>query len=260
MDNVSSPDFASDKEGLLRGLKFGTPDMDKIIKHIKPTLCVFDPVQGFVPPEINMGSRNAMRDCTAPLISLGEETGTTFLVICHTNKRKGASGRDRIADSADLWDVSRSVIMMGFTDEQGIRYLSNEKNNYTKLQETILFKVTDEGHVEKTGSTWKRDREYQGEHALSTGRPKMDDCKEWVFNELVIAGGKIKTKDLDEKAKATGYSIQTYKTAKTEMRSEGLIDFEASGSARMGNREWYTIIPVDKSMEQLPENTPVPFK
>lgn len=31
------------------------------------------------------------------------------MVICHTNKRKGAFGRDRIADSADLWDIARSV-------------------------------------------------------------------------------------------------------------------------------------------------------
>ncbi len=258
MENIITPDFVADKDGLLRGLKFGTPEMDKIIKYIKPTLCVFDPVQGFVPPEINMGSRNAMRDCMAPLISLGEETGTTFLVVCHTNKRKGASGRDRIADSADLWDVSRSVIMAGFTEEQNIRYLSNEKNNYDKLQETILFTINEKGQVERTGSTWKRDRDYQMEHTVSTSKPKMDDCKAWIFEELAMAGGSIKTKELDEKAQAAGYSVKTYKAAKTEMKNEGLIDFRpvTVGTGRNA-REWYTVIPTD--MQELPNDIPVPF-
>ena len=35
----------------------------------------------------------------APLISIGEEINTTALIVSHTNKRKGAYGRDRIADS-----------------------------------------------------------------------------------------------------------------------------------------------------------------
>ena len=145
LENIITPDFLADKDGVLRELKFGSAEMERFIRYFKPVLCIFDPVQGFVPPDINMGSRNAMRDCMAPLISLGEECGTTFLVICHTNKRKGASGRERIADSADLWDISRVVMMAGYTEDQGIRYLSNEKNNYAQLQETILFSIDDSG-------------------------------------------------------------------------------------------------------------------
>ena len=141
--------------------------MERFIKHFKPALCVFDPVQGFVPPDINMGSRNAMRDCMAPLISLGEEYGTTFIVVCHTNKRKGAWGRDRIADSADLWDVARSVMMSGFTEEREVRYISNEKNNYAQPQETILFSVNDDGQIQQEGTSWKRDKEYMADFATA---------------------------------------------------------------------------------------------
>ena len=129
MDNIITPDFAMDRTGLLRSLNFGTEEMDRVLRYLKPVLCIFDPVQGFTPPKVNMGSRNEMRDCMAPLISIGEDIGTTALIVCHTNKRKGAYGRDRIADSADLWDISRSVMMAGFTEDQGVRYLSNEKNN-----------------------------------------------------------------------------------------------------------------------------------
>lgn len=60
-----------------------------------------------------MGDRNAMRQCLEPLIGYGDKYGTTFLIIEHTNKQSGVYGRRRIADSADIWDISRSVLIVG---------------------------------------------------------------------------------------------------------------------------------------------------
>ena len=42
-----------------------------------------------------------------------------FLIIEHANKQSGVWGRKRIADSADIWDISRSVIMAGKPMKQG---------------------------------------------------------------------------------------------------------------------------------------------
>ncbi len=81
LSNIITPDFSRDTDGILRRLKFGSSEMEEFIQRYMPALCVFDPLQGFVPPNINMGSRNAMRDCMAPLITLGEITGTSFLVV-----------------------------------------------------------------------------------------------------------------------------------------------------------------------------------
>ena len=230
MANIITPDFASDTSGRLRKLKFGSAEMEQFVRYYHPALCVFDPLQGFVPPDINMGSRNAMRDCMAPLITLGEETGTTFLVVCHTNKRKGAFGRDRIADSADLWDVSRSVLMMGYTEDKGVRYLSHEKSNYSELQETRLFSIDRSGIIHPEGTTWKRDREYMAEALNNVSAPKREDCKEWVLNTLDDAGGSIPSKDLEEKAKAEGYSFRTLRRAKDELKKDGEIKYYQTGS------------------------------
>lgn len=239
MGNIITPDFLADKDGVLRGLKFGTSDMECFVRYFRPALCVFDPVQGFVPPDINMGSRNAMRDCMAPLISLGEETGTTFLVVCHTNKRKGAYGRDRIADSADLWDISRSVLMAGYTEDQGVRYLSNEKNNYSQLQDTLLFTINENGQARPEGTTWKRDREYTQEASFNSAAPKREDCKEWVLQELDEAGGAMPSKDLEDRAKLAGYSFRTLRRAKDELKTSGAVKYFATGSARGGDRTWH---------------------
>lgn len=237
MSNIITPDFLADKEGVLRGLKFGSQEMERFVRHFRPALCVFDPVQGFVPPDINMGSRNVMRDCMAPLISLGEDTGTTFLVVCHTNKRPKASGRDRIADSADLWDVSRSDLMAGYTEDQGVRYLSNEKNNYAQLQETLLFTIDENGQAQAEGTSSKRDREYTQEAAVSISAPKRDDCKEWILNELDEAGGAMPSKELEGKAHLAGYSFRTLRRAKDELKQTGAVKYFQTGGGK--DKAWH---------------------
>ena len=159
--NIIAPDPALDDGGCLRGLKFGEPLLEEVIKQYRPALCIMDPVQGYVPANVNMCSRNAMRDCMSTLTGLGEQTGCAFLVVCHSNKRRGASGRDRISDSSDLWDIARSVIMAGYDpSEQGLRYLANEKNNYASLQETVLFRMTENGLPEHAGFSEKHDRDF----------------------------------------------------------------------------------------------------
>ena len=255
MSNVITPDFLADKDGVLRGLKFGTNEMERFIKHFRPSLCVFDPVQGFVPPDINMGSRNAMRDCMAPLISLGEETGTTFIVVCHTNKRKGAFGRDRIADSADLWDVSRSVMMAGYTEDQGVRYLSNEKNNYCELQETLLFSIDSDGQAQAEGTSWKRDREYTQESAANVSAPKREDCKDWVLHELDEAGGAMPSKDMDDKATLAGYSFRTLRRAKEDLKKTGEIKYFQTGGGK--EKTWH--IQKASVFTELPDDTETPW-
>ncbi len=223
MKNIITPDFVGDRSGLLHKLKFGTPDMEKVLRAFRPALCIFDPVQGFTPPKVNMGSRNEMRDCMAPLISIGEEINTTALIVSHTNKRKGAYGRDRIADSADLWDIARSVMMAGYTEDQGIRYLSNEKNNYSQLQETILFTIDSDGQIQKDGTSWKRDREYIQGAEIARAAPMREDCKAFILQTLEEAGGAMPTAELEEKVKTAGYTFTSMKRAKKELKAEGAI-------------------------------------
>ena len=254
MKNIIAPDFAGDKDGFLRGLKFGSKDMEKFVRNYKPALCIFDPVQGFVPPDINMGSRNAMRDCMAPLVALGEETGTTFLVVCHTNKRANEWGRKRLSDSSDLWDVSRSVVMLGFTDDEGIRYLSNEKNNYTNLQKTVLFSIDEAGNIRKEGTSWKRDREYVQSASASISPTKRADCKEYILSELDAAGGSMRIKELDAKSKAEGYANSTLRRAKEELKRDKLIHYFQTGAAQ--DKTWFV---GRTSFVGLPDDTEIPW-
>lgn len=259
MSNIITPDFVGDKDGMLHKLKFGSPELSNVLRHFRPIFCIFDPVQGFIPPRVNMGSRNEMRDCMAPLITLGEEINVTSLVICHTNKRKGAYGRDRIADSADLWDIARSVMMAGFTEDQGVRYLSNEKNNYAQLQETVLFSIDGDGQIVREGTTWKRDREYIQDAVSAGAAPNREDCKAFIVKVLSEQpGSAMPTHELDDAAGRAGYSFTAVKRAKQELKRENAVQYFATGSARDGSRVWHIRLVRD-DFQPLPDSTPVPF-
>ena len=232
-------DLVEDKKGLLRNFKFGSAELERFVCEHRPKICVFDPIQAFLPSKVNMGSRNEMRDCLAPLIALGEKTGTTFLLVCHTNKRKGASDRSRISDSADLWDISRSVLMMGYTDEEGIRYLSHEKNNYGEKQKTILYSIDHNGRIVKEGTSLKRDRDYMSMSPTDKKPNRVEECKKTILKLLGDAKDHIMlSKDLREQVHRANFKEATYNRASSDLSDDCRI---AKREVYInGKRAWYT--------------------
>lgn len=200
-------------------VKFNSPFLEAILKEYCPALCIFDPIQAFVPPDIRMGDRNAMRNCLAPLIGYGEKYGTTFLIIEHANKQSGVWGRKRIADSADIWDISRSVIMAGETNRDGIRYLSHEKSNYDQTRQTVLYSIEDEVICFK-GYTSKKDKDFVTEAVHETrGVQPRQEAKEFILDFL--KDGEKEVAELDEMAKVNDISKNAMREAKSELRQEG---------------------------------------
>ncbi len=111
-------------------LNFDGDLLKGIIETNRPDTVIYDPVQAFVPANLRMGDRNAMRKCFSPLIGYGETYKTTSIIIAHANKQSNVWGRKRIADSSDIWDASRSVLMVGTVpNSEGLRYISHEKSN-----------------------------------------------------------------------------------------------------------------------------------
>ena len=263
MSNIIAMDFSQydyTNDSFPESISFASPELKAAITEIKPALCIFDPVQGFIPSDINMSSRNAMRNTLAPLIPIGEQFGTTFLIVCHSNKRKGASGRDRIADSADLWDISRSVLMAGYTQDKNVRYLSNEKNNYAPLSKTVLFKINRLGLAESVGTSDKRDRDFTAEAMKlcteTKAAPQRDNCREFILETLkACEDGKIKSSELKQLASDEGYNPTTLQRAKCELRENNTITVERDGGK---NGVWYT--KLSDTFTVLPQWEVTPFE
>lgn len=231
LENIFSIDIADDR---FQDIKFNSPFLEQLLAKYRPALCIFDPIQAFVPPDIKMGDRNSMRSCLAPLIGYGEKYGTTFLIVEHANKQSGVWGRKRIADSADIWDISRSVIMAGETNDQGIRYLSHEKSNYGQTGDSILYSIENEV-IQFKGYTNKKDKDFVTEvDYTSRQAPQREEAKDFILDFL--KDGEKEVSELDEMAFAMSISKNTLGRAKSDLRNEGKIK---SWSVGFKPKKWY---------------------
>lgn len=204
-------------------LNFDGDLLKGIIETNRPDLVIYDPVQAFVPANLRMGDRNAMRKCFTPLIGFGETYKTTSIIIAHANKQSGVWGRKRIADSSDIWDSSRSVLMTGVVpDSGGIRYITHEKSNWGKLEESVLFELEDGVPIFKS-YTKKKDREFiLDESRKKNVAPAAEDAKEFIL-ETLKEHGQMEVKELDELAKVSGISANALKNAKAALRKENTV-------------------------------------
>lgn len=232
--NILTIDIADER---FQDIKFNSPFLEQLLNEYRPALCIFDPIQAFVPPDIRMGDRNAMRSCLSPLIGYGEKYGTTSLIIEHANKQSGVWGRKRIADSADIWDISRSVIMAGETSEDGIRYLSHEKSNYGQTGGTVLYAIVDEV-IEFKGYTTKKDKDFVTEtDFVSRQKPQREEAKEFILEFL--KDGEKEVSELDDMAKAMSISANSIKNAKAELKRDGKIKYRTVSLGRGQGTKFY---------------------
>lgn len=151
----------------------------------------------------------------------------TSLIVVHTNKKQGVFGRNRIADSADVWDIARSVMIVGSVPGSNERYLSQEKSNYGPLSQTVLFNIGEKG-AEFTGFSDKHDADYVGMRDYERRQaPQRADAEQFIIDFL--NNGKKTTAELDESAEAAGISKNTLSRAKTELRKKKILGSKAEG-------------------------------
>ena len=233
--------FVSLENEHFKDIKFTSPLLEDLIREVKPTLCVFDPVQSFVIGK--MGERNVMRqhlDCLTRLSQLYE---VTFLIIAHTNKKQTLSARDKVSDSSDLWDKSRSVLLIGNTNEEGIKYLSHEKCNYHALCDTFLFSIDEAGIIIPKGTTKKRYEDFASESFKEKPSIVRDEAKDFIKSAL--SGGEIPVNELMDNGKALGFSKATLERAKKELKDQDCISYRKVASGPNMGVKWYIYLKGD---------------
>ena len=242
MDLVYTIDQQTADAGVRKNIFLGSETVEMIIDRIRPCICIFDPVQSFLPAGAKMDLRTDIRKFMDQLNTLGERYGTAFLIVCHTNKKKNAYGRDRLSNSADLWDGARSVIMLGKIGFTGLLgeycYMANEKNNYAKRQDTVVF-VNDDGRILKSYTTAMTEEEivrYRNQLLGTEAREnsKVNRCKKEI--EAILSEQpeqKMPIARLTGRLMDEGYKEHTVRNAKTELHEEGVIEFRKIGTDHM---------------------------
>ena len=223
-DNIFTVDYQH-----LGKLSFASKDLEDLIAEFRPTICVFDPIQAFMPKGHSMTSRQQAREALNHLVRLGEVYGTAFLLVCHTNKKKTDDWRQRLSGSADLPDIARSVIFTDYTElkaHQEVRFISNEKNSYHTPQQTVLYHF-ENGKLVYFGFSGKQFADYARDTPFSQGEPtrmtQTDYCKQTIL-ETLRKTGEMSSTDMNKILKDEGYSRKAIDLAKPELEAEGKIE------------------------------------
>lgn len=213
----------------------GSKYLGALLEKYRPALCVFDPLQSFLKMGVKMSERNAMRQTMRSLIKWGKEYGTTFLIVMHTNKLLNVWGRNRMADSADLWDIARCVLMVGDTEEDGIKYISHEKSNYGQTRDTLLFK-NENGNPTFHAWSKAKDRDFvmsaaKKRNSESSPSSSSEECKDLILSELEDHPEGVVANDLSDMMKAIGFKDWAIQKAKSELKKEKKLAYSRKGMA-----------------------------
>lgn len=242
---VMTSDDYYEKTGRLLSIK--DKALDDFVDTCEPILIIIDPLQSFLPSDLEMGSRNQMRGITVPLKSISNRRNCSSLISMHTNKKQGVSGRARLADSSDIWDIARSVLMMGRSKNDGKIYLSHEKSSYSKPQQTVLLHIDDTrvngiwtACAVFDGYTDKKDADFIEEKRFRLAQTK-DDAAAAILNVLAesntasMASSELRAAVIQE----TGCSQGTYNRAYGDLVKSGEIaKFQLNQPG--GVRGWFT--------------------
>ena len=197
-------------------------------------LVILDPIQHFLSDRTNMNSRGKMRRALIPLSAKGKQRGFATILVCHTVKRAKASGRERLFGTGDLWDMARSVVMLGISKTDGKTYVSHEKSNLGETVKTTLFHK-EEAVIEgvKTAravfdaTTDMRDADFVNEKLVTAAKSK-EAVKTAILAILEeCPNTRMAGKELQEAVrKMLGCSVRTYERAHGELVAEGTIGSE----------------------------------
>ena len=231
----------------------------KYVGKAAPALVIIDPLQSFLPAGVEMASRNQMRSALLPLKALCARHGCAALISMHTNKRANVSGRARLADSSDIWDIARSVLMMGRDKNSEKLYLSHEKSSYSAPARTALLHI-EQAQVEgvKTAvavfdsRTDKKDADFVEERRVRTAQTK-EDTAQAILNVLAESklGSMPSTQLRAEVMKEMGCSEVTYNRAYSSLVKSGEVT-KKNIRQRDGRSQWHSFLYCSRTNDKVP--------
>lgn len=238
LDNIKTLQIDDDA---FTSLSIGGALIEGIIEARRPMLVIFDPIQQFI-KNADMSKRNDMRQTMTNLTKLGTKYGTTFILVMHTNKRdKIGSFRDKLSDSADLWDIVRSVIALG-RNQNNENFITHEKSNYGIRQNAILYHI-ENGKIIRDSFETERTTyiEFMGGKSKADKADKRSQCKN-IYLGLLSSEKQSVKKDLEDRLSAMGYSRNMIRQVYNNLIQEQKIEaIKTSGGKGQGIRTILTL-------------------
>ncbi|WP_158386837.1 AAA family ATPase [Faecalibacterium prausnitzii] len=188
-----------------------------------------------------------------------EKTGS--VLIFSGEDDPGKVLKARLADSSDIWDIARSVLMMGRDKNSEKLYLSHEKSSYSAPARTALLHI-EQAQVEgvKTAvavfdsRTDKKDADFVEERRVRTAQTK-EDTAQAILNVLAESklGSMPNTQLRAEVMKEMGCSDRTYIRAYGNLIKSGEI-IKKNIRQQDGKNQWYSFLYCSETSGKVPIN------
>lgn len=244
LDNIKTLPMDDDA---FTSLSIGGALIEDIIEARRPMLVIFDPIQQFI-KNTDMSKRNDMRQTMTSLSKLGNKYGTTFILVMHTNKRdKIGSFRDKLSDSADLWDIARSVIALG-RNQNNENFITHEKSNYGVRQNAILYHIENGRIIRDSFETERMTYvEFMGGKSKADKTDMRSQCKN-VYLDLLSREKQSVKKDLEDRLQPMGYSKNMIRQVYNDLIHEQRIEVtKTSGGKGQGIRTILTLKQLEET-------------
>ena len=220
-------------------------DSDKIKEAILQTgarLVIFDPIQGYIGPNVNMNRANEVRAKMHKLVNIATATGCAILLIGHLNKASKMSSAYRGLGSIDFRATVRSVLTIGKIPTSETRVIAHDKSSLIKNGDSLGFTINDDGTIHWVNGYEKLSSDDLLHDPGSIGSlTKQAQAKKFI-EEMLSHGEPIYSKDIFSCAKELGISHRTVLYVKERM--ENVI------SKKIGDL-WYWCLNLPISEEEL---------
>ena len=191
------------------------------LQRIQPQLLIIDPLQAYVPEGTNMNSKSEMRGVMKHLIGYGTKLGITTIIVAHMNKRSGTGGSYRIADSSEIRNAARNVLIIGEA-EPGLNYCDHDKCNVSTRSDTILYTYDERRMPQFVRFTDKTDRDFQRQLLQGGNTKKLEIAKDLIISSL-MENGSLSGEELELRVVTDEISQHTYQRARASLINSKVI-------------------------------------
>lgn len=215
-------------------------------------LITIDPIQAYLPANVNSWKGQDVRRALEPLRQLAAERKLAVVLVQHLNRRSDAGDPlARIADSQGIPQLARSVLIWGPdpSDPEGdngaMKVLTRAKGNLARAKDSATFTIIEKtvtGSITAPALVRGPDREITSEEVVADRetRSAVDEAAEWLRHFL--AAGPVQAEEVVRQAAKAGISEKTLRRAK---RSIGARSEPARADANEFTGWYWTHKPIN---------------
>ena len=196
--------------------------LEELCRAYRPALLVFDPIQSYLGPGVQMNRAEQVRPILDKLSALAKELDMTVLLISHMSKPGPgvATALDRLLGSSDFRNAARSILIVGRDpDDADRRVFAHAKNSLGLPGPSQAYRITEGGVVAYEGAcdlaADRIIRESENAGPGRTGRPaaSLNDAVR-ALDQLVGFVGWVNVSEAYQLCAQRGFSDRTMRKAK----------------------------------------------